>query len=68
MDDDRPSIPDMKHPYPEHPIIGVDGIVFGEDQGLLVKRGKEPDLGQGSIPGGVVRTGETLEEMDRIYE
>lgn len=29
---------------------------------LLVQRGKEPALGQWSIPGGVVRIGETLKE------
>lgn len=29
---------------------------------VLIQRGKEPGLGQWSIPGGVVRTGETLKE------
>ena len=52
----------MRRKYPGLPIIGVGGIVFHEDQILLVKRGNEPALGQWSIPGGVVHTGETLKE------
>ncbi len=52
----------MKRKYPEQPIIGVGGIVFREEQVLLIKRGKEPNLGQWSIPGGAVNTGETLKE------
>jgi ADP-ribose pyrophosphatase YjhB (NUDIX family) len=52
----------MNRKYPDHPIVGVGGILFQGDQVLLIKRGKEPGLGQWSIPGGVVRTGETLKE------
>ncbi len=52
----------MVRKYPQYPIIGVGGVVFREDQVLLIKRGKEPALGQWSIPGGVVRVGETLKE------
>ena len=52
----------MKRKYPHHPIIGVGGIIFQQDQVLLVKRGREPGLGEWSIPGGVVHTGETLKE------
>ena len=52
----------MKRKYPEQPIVGVGGIVFHENQVLLIKRGKEPNLGQWSIPGGAVHTGETLQE------
>ena len=52
----------MNRKYPDHPIVGVGGIVFQGDQVLLIKRGKEPGLGQWSIPGGVVRTGEPLKE------
>jgi ADP-ribose pyrophosphatase YjhB (NUDIX family) len=52
----------MNRKYPDHPIVGVGGIIFQGDQVLLIKRGKEPGLGQWSIPGGVVRTGETLKE------
>jgi len=52
----------MKRKYPDHPIVGVGGIVFRDDQVLLIKRGKEPSRGQWSIPGGAVQTGETLKE------
>ena len=52
----------MKRKYPHHPIIGVGGIIFQQDQVLLAKRGREPGLGEWSIPGGVVHTGETLKE------
>jgi 8-oxo-dGTP diphosphatase len=52
----------MERKYPDHPFIGVGGVIFRRDQVLLVRRGKEPGLGQWSIPGGVVRTGETLKE------
>ena len=45
--------------YPDRPWVGVGGIVFKDDQILLVKRGKEPGLGRWSIPGGVVDLGET---------
>ncbi len=48
--------------YPDRPIIGVGGILIRGEEVLLVKRGKEPGLGQWSIPGGAVRTGETLKE------
>jgi 8-oxo-dGTP diphosphatase len=46
--------------YPDHPWLGVGGIVFQGDRVLLVKRGKEPGLGQWSIPGGIVEVGETV--------
>jgi len=52
----------MKRKYPDHPIVGVGGIILHRDRVVLIKRGKEPGLGQWSIPGGVVRTGETLRE------
>lgn len=41
--------------------MGVGGIIFRDDQVLLIKRGEEPSLGQWSVPGGVVLVGETLE-------
>jgi len=52
----------MERKYPDLPILGVGGVVFEGERVLLVKRGKEPGLGQWSIPGGVVQTGETLRE------
>ncbi len=52
----------MSRKYPARPIVGVGGIVIRGDEVLLVKRGREPGLGEWSIPGGAVRTGETLKE------
>ena len=51
----------MKREYPEHPILGVGGIIFQNESVLLIKRGREPALGQWSIPGGMVELGETLQ-------
>ena len=51
----------MKREYPEQPIVGVGGIIFQDESVLLIKRGREPALGQWSIPGGVVDLGETLQ-------
>jgi mutator protein MutT len=52
----------MRREYPDHPIIGVGGIIYHGDAVLLVKRGQEPGKGQWSLPGGVVELGETLIE------
>ena len=60
----------MKREYPERPIIAVGGIIFHEESVLLVKRNREPAMGQWSLPGGAVELGETLEEALKreIYE
>jgi len=51
--------------YPSQPVVGVGGGVLREDRVLLVRRKREPAAGLWSIPGGVVRLGETLEEACR---
>jgi len=43
----------------------VGGIVIREDSVLLVERGREPQKGFWSLPGGVVETGETLADAVR---
>ena len=48
--------------YPLRPIIGVGGLIFDGSSILLVKRGKEPGKGLWSIPGGALKSGETLTE------
>ena len=60
----------MKREYPEHPIIGVGGVIFHDQSVLLVKRGQEPGKDQWSLPGGAVELGETLiDALNReIYE
>jgi 8-oxo-dGTP diphosphatase len=40
----------------------VGALIFEEGKILLVERGKEPLKGYWSIPGGIVETGEKLEE------
>ena len=48
--------------YPDRPILGVGAIILDRDRVLLVERGKPPLQGYWSIPGGVLETGERLEE------
>ena len=48
--------------FPAHPLLGVGGIVFAEGRILLVERGKPPLEGYWSLPGGLVETGERLED------
>lgn len=48
--------------YPEHPYIGVGGLVFDGGCVLLVERGKDPLKGWWSLPGGILETGERLVE------
>ena len=51
-----------KREYPDRPYVGVGVIVFHDQEVLLVKRNKEPNKGQWSIPGGRQIIGETIEE------
>ena len=46
--------------YPERPFVGVGVIVLHNEEVLLVQRGKSPNKGQWSIPGGKQRLGETV--------
>jgi 8-oxo-dGTP diphosphatase len=48
--------------YPERPLVGVGGVVIENGRALLIRRGREPLLGEWSIPGGMLELGETLEE------
>ena len=49
-----------KREYPARPYVGVGVIVFRDKEVLLIKRKKEPNKGQWSIPGGKQIIGETL--------
>ena len=48
--------------YPERPLVGVGVILIRDQKILLVKRGHEPNKGLWSIPGGLIKLGETTEE------
>jgi len=50
----------VKREYPEHPIVGVGGVVIRRDRVLLIRRGGEPLKGAWSIPGGLLELGEEL--------
>jgi len=46
----------------EKPVVGVGAVIIKDGKILLVKRGNEPNKGKWSIPGGLVNTGESLED------
>ena len=48
--------------FPARPILGVGALIFEEGRVLLIERGKPPLVGYWSLPGGVVETGERLED------
>lgn len=48
--------------FPDHPVVGVGGVVILDGRALIIRRGSEPLKGQWSIPGGTLELGETLEE------
>ncbi len=51
--------------YPARPIVGVGVIVLKADSVLLVRRGKPPNVGSWTLPGGAQEVGETAEEAGR---
>jgi 8-oxo-dGTP diphosphatase len=51
--------------YPTRPFLGVGALIFEASKILLVERGKEPLKGYWSLPGGILETGEKLEDALR---
>ena len=51
--------------YPSRPFLGVGALIFEASNILLVERGKEPLKGYWSLPGGILETGEKLEDAVR---
>lgn len=51
--------------YPARPIVGIGVIVFKGDAVLLVRRGKPPNVGSWTLPGGAQEVGETAEQAAR---
>jgi 8-oxo-dGTP diphosphatase len=52
----------MKREYPESPIVGVGAVIVQHNRVLLIRRGTAPLLGEWSLPGGALESGETLRE------
>jgi len=52
----------MQREYPDRPLVGVGAIVVENCRVALIKRGKQPLLGEWSIPGGMLELGETLRQ------
>jgi len=52
--------------YPDRPLVGVGAVILhGEGQDtrvLLARRGRAPSLDEWSIPGGLIKVGETLRQ------
>lgn len=48
--------------YPARPLLGVGALILEGARVLLVERGKPPLVGYWSLPGGLVETGERLED------
>jgi 8-oxo-dGTP diphosphatase len=55
--------------YPARPIVGIGIVVIKRDPGgdkvLLCQRGKPPNLGSWTLPGGAQEVGETCEQAAR---
>ncbi len=52
----------MAREYPDRPVVGIGGVVIGNDRALLIRRSNEPLRGQWSIPGGYLELGESLKD------
>lgn len=52
----------MNREYPAHPLVGVGVVVRKEDNVLLVKRANVPGRGLWSVPGGLVKLGEMVQD------
>jgi ADP-ribose pyrophosphatase YjhB (NUDIX family) len=56
----------MPRRYPETPVVAVGVLLLdrkdGRDHVLLIQRGRPPNAGRWTVPGGGVEVGETIEE------
>ena len=55
----------MKRDYPQSPLVGVGVVCLRGDEVLLIKRGKPPQAGTWSLPGGRQKLGETVRDCAR---
>ena len=51
----------MSHERPARPVLGAAAVVIHDGRVVLIRRGKAPDAGEWSIPGGAVELGESVE-------
>ena len=51
--------------YPTRPIVGIGIVVIKDSTVLLVRRGKPPNMGAWTLPGGAQELGETTEQAAR---
>ena len=52
----------LSREYPSLPLVGVGALIADSGRIVLVRRGSPPSKGEWSIPGGLVKVGETLKE------
>jgi ADP-ribose pyrophosphatase YjhB (NUDIX family) len=52
----------MSRRHPERPVVAVGVLLLDGDRVLLVQRGRPPQAGRWTVPGGGVELGETLEQ------
>jgi ADP-ribose pyrophosphatase YjhB (NUDIX family) len=52
----------MSRRYPDAPVVAVGVLLLDGASVLLVQRGRPPQVGRWTVPGGGVEVGETLEE------
>ncbi len=62
---EREETPVSDREYPSRPIVGIGLVVLRPGAVLLVRRGKPPNLGTWSLPGGAQELGETTEQAAR---
>ncbi len=55
----------MSRRYPQRPLLGVGAVIFDGSRVLLIQRGQEPLKGWWTLPGGLVETGERLDQALR---
>ena len=52
----------VRRAYPERPLIGVGAVILHDEDVLLVQRRNMPGKGEWSLPGGLVKLGEPVQE------